>query len=122
MTIKRLSSIQREEYTTPGHIGNSEIDNHADTLCLGANCLPVYFTGELCDVAPYSDSYTLKKDVPVAQAATAYTHPDTGEMIIFILNQGLWFGRNFLIHYGTPTRFGIMDIHYVMILMIHIEK
>eukprot|EP00978_Attheya_sp_CCMP212_P023952 scaffold74379_cov59-Attheya_sp.AAC.1 len=92
MNIKRLSSIQREEYTTPGLIGNSEIDNHADTLCLGANCLPVYFTGELCDVAPYSDSYTFKKDVPVAQASTAYTYPDTGETIIFILNQGLWFG------------------------------
>eukprot|EP00978_Attheya_sp_CCMP212_P022661 scaffold67994_cov67-Attheya_sp.AAC.2 len=92
MSIKRLSSIQRKEYTTPGLVDNSEIDNHADTLCLGANCLPIYFTGELCDVVPYSDSYTLKKGVPMAQAATAYTHPDTGETVIFILNQGLWFG------------------------------
>ena len=38
------------------------------------------------------DSYPLKKDVPMAQAATAYTHPDMGEKVIFILNQGLWFG------------------------------
>ena len=90
--LHRLSSIQRNKYTTPGFNAQCEIDNHADTICLGANCMPIYFTGELCDVAPYTDEYKLKKDVPVAQGATAYTDIITGETIIFILNQGLWFG------------------------------
>eukprot|EP00978_Attheya_sp_CCMP212_P013267 scaffold33382_cov34-Attheya_sp.AAC.1 len=75
------------------HNAQCEIDNHADTIRLGANCMPtIYFTGELCDVAPHTDKCKLQKDVPVAQAATAFTDLTTGETIIFILNQGLWFG------------------------------
>jgi hypothetical protein len=65
MGIQKLSSIQRIEYTTVGLVGNSEIDNRADTLRLGANCLPIYFTVELCDVASYLDSYNLKKDISI---------------------------------------------------------
>jgi hypothetical protein len=103
------------------------MDNHADTICLGANCMPIYFTGELCDVAPYTDTYKLKKDIPVAQAATAYTYPETGETIIFILNQGLWFGAelphslwnpNQIRNFGHPLCDDPYDPHRKLGLMI----
>ena len=74
-------------------MGRCEIDNHADTCCLGANFLPLYFTGEMCDVAPYSDEYEPIKDIPICTAATAYRNQDTGATIILIVHQALWFGN-----------------------------
>jgi hypothetical protein len=65
--------------TTPNKIARSEIDNHADTTCFGSNFTPIHFTGEHCEVSPFSDEYTKMTDVPVAAA-------------ILIFNQGLWFG------------------------------
>jgi hypothetical protein len=30
--------------------------------------------------------------IPVVQAGTAYTHPETGETVILVVNQGLYMG------------------------------
>jgi hypothetical protein len=54
--------------------------------------MPVYFTGELCEVSPFSSEYTTMADVPVASAATAWDDPDTGQTTILVFHQGLWFG------------------------------
>ncbi len=32
------------------------------------------------------------QDIPIVQAGIAYDNPDTGETVIFIINQGLYFG------------------------------
>jgi hypothetical protein len=79
--------------TTPNTIlARCKIDNHADTTCFGSNFTPVYFTGEHCEVAPFSDEYARMTDVPIASAATAWDDPETGQMTILIFNQGLWSG------------------------------
>ena len=78
--------------TRQGYVARSEIDNHADTCCLGSNFLPLSFTGELCDVSPYTDAYEPMKNVPICSGATAFRHPDTGETFILIIHEALWFG------------------------------
>ena len=69
-----------------------EIDNHADTCCLGSNFTPIYFTNYTCNVTPFSEEYSVMKDVPIASGVTAWDNPDTGETILLQVNQGLWFG------------------------------
>ena len=72
--------------------GRMEIDNHADTTVLGHNCIVMSYTCRECDIAPYSDEYDALKSIPVVTGATAWTHPATGETIILIIHEALWFG------------------------------
>jgi hypothetical protein len=78
--------------TTHNTVARSEIDNHADTTCFGSNFTAVHFTGEQCEVSPFSEQYTSLTNIPVASAATAWDDPTTGETIILLFHQGLWFG------------------------------
>jgi hypothetical protein len=97
--------------TTPNTIARSEIDNHADTTCFGSNLTPIHFTGEHCEVSPFSDKYTNLTDVPVATAATAWDDLETGQTTILIFNQGLWFGdklENSLINPNQCRMHGIL--------------
>ena len=50
------------------------------------------YTGIVCDVCPYSDSYKPLGQVPVKEAVTAYNHP-TGKMFILVLAQVLYLGN-----------------------------
>ena len=72
--------------TTPGHSLTSEIDNHTDTSVAGANFHPIFFSGEVCDISPFSDKYEATMNVPIATCATIVTHPDTGKELVLIIN------------------------------------
>ena len=84
-------------YTTPDNNDNYEalpleIDNHADTHCFGRNFTPFMWTGLSCSVSPFLSEYDTMDDVKICSAATSYT-ASTGETIILIFGQGLWFGN-----------------------------
>ena len=79
--------------TTPGHNLTTDIDNHTDTSVAGANFYPIAFSGEVCNISPLSDKYEATMNVPIATCATIVTHPDTGEELILIINQMIWFGN-----------------------------
>ena len=99
-----------KESTAENHIARSEIDNHADTCCFGANFTPLYFTGQVCDVSPFSDEYDSMSNVEVCAAATAWDDPTTGHTSILEFHQGLWFGNklpNSLINPNQCRLFGI---------------
>ena len=66
-----------------------ELDSHADTIVFGKNCVVLQYTGRECDVAPYTDTYDSIKGVPVVQAATAWTSPETSQTYVLIFNEGL---------------------------------
>jgi hypothetical protein len=86
------------------------MDNHADTTCFGSNFTAVQFTGEHCEVSPFSEQYDKMVNVPVASAATAWDDTDTGETTILLFHQGLWFGDNLtnsLINPNQCRSFGI---------------
>ncbi len=69
-----------------------DLDSHADTSVIGANCRIISFTNKSCQVATYHPDYPAMNDVPIVQAGAAYDDPDTGETIILVINQGLYLG------------------------------
>ena len=80
-------------HSDQGHMARCELDSPADTCVLGSNFKLIELTGEVVDVVPYHEEYNMKKDVPIVSAATAWTHPDTGEMFILDYHQALWYAR-----------------------------
>ena len=88
------------------------MDSHADTCVAGPNFVILEFTGEQCDVTPYTNDYHPITNVSVVNAATAYTDETTGVTIILRFNQVLWYGKrmkmslinpNQLRHYGITV-------------------
>ena len=72
--------------------GRIELDSHADTIVLGANCVVLSHTGQTCEVMPYSNTYNAITDVPVVTRATLWTSPHDGDEYILIFNEALWMG------------------------------
>ena len=88
------NSIVSHSSTTNGTIALNELDNHADTICVGKNWRVLENTGELCSVLlPFSKDYDPTLNIPVARCATTYTcPPDSGQSILLIADQVLYFG------------------------------
>ena len=75
-----------------GETGRVELDTHADTIVLGANCTVLAYTGKECDVSPYTEAYDAIKHVPVVTGATLWTRQSDGQEFILIFNEALWMG------------------------------
>ena len=73
--------------------GCIELDSHADTILLGANCVILSHTGQSCEVMPYSDTYDAITDVPVITGATLWTSPHNMDKFILIFNEALGMGN-----------------------------
>jgi hypothetical protein len=84
--IARTASSHQHVY--PGEY--LDLDSHADTSVIGANCCIISFTDKSCQVAPYHPDFPAMQDIPIVQAGTAYDDPNTGETIILVINQGLY--------------------------------
>ncbi len=71
----------------------NELDSHADTCCVGSNCVVVEYTGKACNVIGYNrnTSNDELRDVPIVTAATAYDAPN-GDIYILIIAQALYLG------------------------------
>jgi hypothetical protein len=90
--------------------GRCELDTRADTICAGHNFRPISHTGMTCEVSGFHKSFDSLSNVPVAQVATAYVHPDTNETFILIVNEALYFGSTMdhsLINPNQIRAFGI---------------
>ena len=72
-----------------------EFDSHADTCVAGPNLFLDEYTGDFCDVTPYSTEYQPLTNVPIVNASTALTDNRLGETLI------LWLTR----YYGTDCDF-----------------
>jgi hypothetical protein len=66
-------------------VGKCEFDSHADTSVVGKNFVVISYTGRLCDVSPYSDTYDAVVGVPIVSAATLYTDVQTGFLSMYLL-------------------------------------
>jgi hypothetical protein len=80
-----------------------ELDSHADTCVAGPNFQVDENTGEHCDVSPYSNDYKPIKDIPIVNASTTFTDPNTGETIILRFNQVLWYGHRLAMSLINPN-------------------
>ena len=54
-----------------------EINNHADTILLGSNFLPIHYVGRLVDVSGW-DVSSGSVECPKISGAIAYDHPISG--------------------------------------------
>jgi len=91
-TRRAISSSRTHTNPLPDVVqSNCELDSHADMCCLGANFVPLYFTGKVCDVSPFLDSMPTQENVEVCTGATAYDD-ENGETIILVVNEALWMG------------------------------
>ena len=72
--------------------GKCELDNHADTCCVGKNFIPLYYTGKICDVSPFLQELPSQEGIAVCTAATAFDD-DQGTTFILVIDEALWFGE-----------------------------
>lgn len=79
--------------TTPKariNTGRSELDSHADTVCVGSGWEVVSTTSQVADVGGFHDGFTAVKNVPIVTARTSVDIH--GELFIVVVHHALWFG------------------------------
>jgi hypothetical protein len=82
-----------------------ELDSHADTCVAGPNFQVDEYTGEHCNVMPYSSDYQPLKDIPIVNVSTAFTDPSTGETIRLQFNQVIvWYGHRLTMSLINPNQ------------------
>jgi len=66
------ANTDRSQASTGGdYVGACKMDSYADTCCLGMNFVPIYFTGKICDVAPFLSDLPNQQGVQICSGATA---------------------------------------------------
>jgi hypothetical protein len=102
---RTINAVLREELTSAeGTVARCEMDSHADTCVAGPNFLVLEFTGEQCDVTPYTSDYQPITNVSVVNAVTAFTDESTGETVILHFNQVLWYGKRMQMSLINPNQ------------------
>ena len=72
----------------------SELDSRADTICAGINCRLIHYTGQECTVNGFHSQLGTINKVPIGTVATAHTDEHTGNGIILIMHETLYFGND----------------------------
>ena len=72
-------------------VGRTEVDSHADTCCAGHGWELWRHSGNVTDVSGFHDGMQALANIPIGDCITARTLP-TGETVILVLNQSLFFG------------------------------
>ena len=91
------ASANKLNYTNTivGAIGKNEIYYHANTrICAGWNRQLLELLREFCSVTPFPSDYQPKANVPVAERATVYTCPESGQSLLLVADRVLWFGAD----------------------------
>ena len=99
VTARIVSSTRRPRNTSqpnrranralPIH-GRIELDSHADMVILGSNAVVLHYTGNECEVSPYSDEYEAISNVLVVRGATLWTDQNDNQGYILVFNEALW--------------------------------
>jgi hypothetical protein len=113
--VAKKTKYEKENEPTPGHIARNKLDTRADTICAGANFLCIHPTGMTCNVQGFHQSFTPIPEIPVATVATAWDDPATGQTLILVVHQALYFGNQLdhsLINAMTHT------IHIAVLVLI----
>ena len=69
--------------------GFSELDSHANMVCLGRQAIIINDDGKTCGVTPYDPSLGTKYNIPLRDMAIAYDDEVTGEVIILVFFDAL---------------------------------
>ena len=101
---RSIRSLETTPLPAPGTVARCELDSHADTCVAGPNFSLDEYTGEFCDVTPYSQEYQPLTNIPIVNASTAFTDHQSGETVIFHLNQVLWYGAKLAMSLINPNQ------------------
>jgi hypothetical protein len=71
----------------------AELDSHADTCGINNTARILEYTNQAAEVSGLANSMEPIQNIPIVKAALAYDHPETGEVIVLIINQALYFGE-----------------------------
>lgn len=69
-----------------------ELDSHADTCGVNNAARVLEYYGQVVQVSGFANSLQPLSDIPIVKAAIALDCHDTGETVILIINQALYFG------------------------------
>ena len=86
------------------------MDTHADTCCAGANWTPMHYTGEICEVSPFLNTYAPLQETQMERCCTVWTDEKVKEYIL-VDDEMLWFGtalQNSLIKPNQIRDYGIL--------------
>ena len=86
-TVMKISAVSSDNNKEE----RSELDAHADTCVVAGTWKVIEYTGVVCHVYPYSDSYKPLTQVPVVEAVTAYNHL-MDEMFLLVTAVGILLG------------------------------
>ena len=78
---------------TPVVVGPNEMDTLADTSYAGRNWTVVEYTGKACDVYGFTKDGEPQKGIPIATCATVVVDPKTGQDVMLIGHEMLYFGE-----------------------------
>ena len=70
----------------------TEMGNHVDTHCFGADVLPIKFTLEEYIVYTFLPEYLEQANMPIYAGITALT-PGSVKVVILEFGNGIWFGN-----------------------------
>ena len=72
-------------------MGRTDLDSHADSPVVGINSKILSHTGKYVNVWGFSKALGSKSKVPVVNAAVTYTCEYTGESVVLLINNALYF-------------------------------
>jgi hypothetical protein len=101
---RSIYSFETTHSNAPGNTARCELDTHADTCVAGPNFGLDEYTGDFCDVTPYSTDYQPLTNIPIVNASTAFTNATTGETMILRFNQVLWYGSRLNMSLINPNQ------------------
>ena len=78
--------------TVAGHIARNELILMQTLVVLVPIGVSWSYTGEVCDVNPFLDSYQPIQEIPVARCCTVWTDQDDSVEYLLVGDQMLWFG------------------------------
>jgi hypothetical protein len=70
------------------------LDSHADSCGVNEVARILEYSGQVAEVSGFSDTMEPLRDIPIIKAAFAYDEPLTGDTVILIVNQALYFGSH----------------------------
>jgi hypothetical protein len=74
------------------HFCRAELHSHADTCSVNDVAYVLEYFSKVAEVYGFSKSLSVKEDIPIDKAAFAYDDHNTGETLIVVVNQALYFG------------------------------
>jgi hypothetical protein len=81
-----------------------ELDSHADTCCFGSNCIFFNQSNVTVDVTPFLKGLGKAENVLTGSCAVAYDDLETGEVVILVFNQVIYFGDRMDGALGCPNQ------------------